>query len=67
LAASRRKVSKDFGIDRHGPIHCQAKPPLPHAPLRRQRRTGKEIAAELSLSPAAVSRILQRRGINKLT
>jgi transposase-like protein len=30
--------------------------------LRRQRYTGKQIAAELAISPASVSRILRRRG-----
>ncbi len=30
--------------------------------LRRQRYTGKQIAAELGVSPATVSRILRRRG-----
>lgn len=35
--------------------------------LRRQRYTGKQIAAELALSPATVSRILKRRGLNKLS
>jgi transposase InsO family protein len=34
--------------------------------LRRQRYTGKQIAAELRLSPATVSRILKRRGLNRL-
>lgn len=34
--------------------------------LRRQRYTGKQIAAECSLSPATISRILKRRGLNKL-
>ncbi len=34
--------------------------------LRRQRYTGKQIAAECSLSPATVSRILKRRGLNRL-
>ncbi len=34
--------------------------------LRRQRRTGKQIAAELRLSPATVSRILKRLGLNRL-
>ena len=34
--------------------------------LRRQRRSGRQIAAELSLSPATVSRILLRLGLNKL-
>lgn len=36
------------------------------AALRRQRHTGKQIAAELGISPATVSRILQRLGLNKL-
>jgi transposase InsO family protein len=35
--------------------------------LRRQRHTGKQIAAELRLSPATVSRILQRLGLNRLS
>jgi transposase InsO family protein len=35
--------------------------------LRRQRYTGKQIAAELAISPASVSRILRRRGLNKLS
>ena len=34
--------------------------------LRRQRRTGKQIAAELHLSPATVSRILKRLGLNRI-
>src|SRR3954468_10132698 len=35
--------------------------------LRRQRYTGKQIAAELSISPATVSRILHRLGLNRLS
>jgi transposase InsO family protein len=34
--------------------------------LRRARHTGKQIAAELGLSPATVSRILKRLGLNRL-
>jgi transposase InsO family protein len=34
--------------------------------LRRQRFTGKQIAAELSISPATVSRILKRLGLNRI-
>jgi transposase InsO family protein len=34
--------------------------------LRRRRWTGKQIAAELGISPASVSRVLQRLGLNKL-
>jgi transposase InsO family protein len=36
------------------------------AELRRRRWTGKQIAAELGVSPASVSRILKRLGLNKL-
>src|SRR5438046_9422638 len=35
--------------------------------LRRQRYTGKQIAAEVGVSPATVSRILQRLGITRPT
>jgi len=35
--------------------------------LRRQRRTGKQIAAELDISPATVSRILKRLGLNRIS
>jgi transposase InsO family protein len=35
--------------------------------MRRQRYTGKQIAAELGISPATVSRILQRLGLNRLS
>ncbi len=34
--------------------------------LRRARRTGKQIASELCLSPATVSRILKRLGLNRI-
>ena len=34
--------------------------------LRRQRLTGKQIAAEVAVSPATVSRVLRRLGLNKL-
>src|SRR3979409_2564763 len=34
--------------------------------LRRQRYTGSQIAVEVGVSPATVSRILRRRGLNKL-
>jgi AraC-like DNA-binding protein len=33
---------------------------------RRQRYTGKQIAAEVGISPATVSRILRRLGLNRL-
>ena len=34
--------------------------------LRRQRFTGQQIAAELAISPATVSRILRRLGLNRI-
>src|ERR1700732_4193260 len=34
--------------------------------LRRQRQTGKQIAAEVGVSPATVSRILRRLGLNRI-
>src|SRR5436305_9356 len=36
------------------------------AELRRQRWTGKLIAQQTGVSPASVSRVLKRRGVNKL-
>jgi transposase InsO family protein len=36
------------------------------AELRRRRWTGQQIAAELAVSPASVSRVLKRCGLNKL-
>jgi transposase len=35
--------------------------------LRRQRHTGEQIAAEVGVSSAAVSRILKRLGLNRLS
>jgi transposase InsO family protein len=35
--------------------------------MRRQRYTGQQIAAELGISPATVSRILHRLGLNRLS
>src|SRR5262249_36023313 len=35
--------------------------------LRRQRYTGTQIARQLAISPATVSRILQRLGLNRLS
>src|ERR1700733_12076016 len=34
--------------------------------LRRQRPTGQQIAAEVHISPATVSRILRRLGLNRI-
>jgi transposase InsO family protein len=58
--------------DRTSRPHCLRRP-TPAAivaqveALRRQRRTGTQIALELRLSPATVSRILKRLGLNKLS
>src|SRR3984885_10051350 len=41
-------------------------PPDP-LPLRRQRHTGKQIAAEVGVSVATVSRVLKRLGLNRLS
>jgi hypothetical protein len=35
--------------------------------LRRQRHSGKQIAAQLAISPATVSRLLRRLGLNRLS
>ena len=35
--------------------------------LRRQRHTGEQIAAEVGVSPATVSRVLRRLGLNRLS
>ena len=51
----------------------QLRQPTPHVVveeierLRRQRWTGKQIAAETGVSPATVSRVLRRQGLNKLS
>jgi transposase len=34
--------------------------------LRRQRWTGKQIAAEVRVSPATISRVLRRLGLNRI-
>ena len=53
------------------PLSSPAKQRRPSAlrsrALRRQRYTGTQIAAEVGVSPATVSRILQRLGLNKLS
>lgn len=51
-------------------FHYRAKPRLPHA-LQSTRctgsgHTGKQFAAEVGISPATVSRILRRLGLNRL-
>ena len=65
----------------HGPAGMQDRSSRPHrlrqptpqsvidriATLRRQRMPGKEIAAQVAVSPATVSRVLKRLGLNKLS
>ena len=57
------------GIARQDLFHCRAKQRLPAAveALRRQRYTCNQIAAELGISPATVSRGLRRLGLNRLS
>ncbi len=65
---------KAVGVD--GLKDRSSRPHRPHKPtsqavvteverLRRQRWTSKQIAAELGISPATVSRILRRLGLNR--
>ena len=62
-AATARKSSRPLSSDSQTPqATCDAV-----EVLRRQRYTGKQIARELGISPATVSRILRRRGLNKLS
>jgi transposase InsO family protein len=53
-----------------GPIRCAGPTPAATieriAEVRRQRWTGKQIAKEVRVSPATVSRILKKLGLNKL-
>src|SRR5947208_4399161 len=55
-----------------GPLDSPTGPLGGHRPveierLRRQRWTGKQIASETGVSPATVSRVLRRLGLNKLS
>ena len=58
-------------IAARGPIGCASRRRRPVIErieaLRRQRMTGKEIAAEVGVSAATVSRVLKRLGLNKLS
>ena len=73
------KWVKRFSADGVGGLHDRSSRPL-SAPsqtapaigaaieaLRRQRHTGKQIAAEVGVSAATVSRILRRFGLNRLS
>ena len=72
MIASTRKAWKVCAIDPRGPFHpSPGQIPLATCTaveaLRRQRYSGKQIASELTISPATVSRILRRLGLNKLS
>ena len=68
----RFRTEGEAGLfDRSSRPHRLHRPTAPNvvdqvARLRRQRTTGKQIAAELGISPATVSRILRRLGLNRL-
>ena len=68
--ASRPKASTACRIAPRGRIACAGRRPRPIVEqieaLRRQRWTGKQIAAEVGVSPATVSRILKRLGLNRI-
>jgi AraC-like DNA-binding protein len=66
-------VAKDWqGCKIAHPGHYRLRRPTPQTViaeierLRRQRWTGKQIAAQVGVSPATVSRVLRRLGLNKL-
>ena len=81
LAVSERTVRNWVKrLKEEGPTGLQDRSSRPHrlyrltpeplvqriAALRRERLTGKAIAAEVGVSPATVSRILKRLGLNRL-
>jgi len=61
------------GLHHHSSRPHRLREPTPQAvidrieSLRRQRMPGKEIAATVEVSPATVSRVLKRLGLNKLS
>ena len=62
LAGLRDRSSRPHRLHRPTPQAVVEK----IAALRRQRWTGKQIAVETGVSPATVSRVLKRLGLNKL-
>ena len=70
VARFRAEGSAGFAIALQGPFHRQAKPRRTTAAaieaLRCQPHTGKQIAGEVGVSPATVSRVLRRLGLNSL-
>lgn len=69
--SAKTSPSRSSASARKALMACAIAPPLP-APcaeaeaLRRQRHTGKQIATGVGISPATVSRILRRLGLNRL-
>ena len=74
---ARKWVARFKAEGRAGLVDRSSRPKRLHRPtpaaiveqvesLRRQRFTGKHIAAELGVSPATVSRILRRLGLNRM-
>jgi len=61
-------LSSAAGVDNAAVIFPTAPPSsnLLGCAVRRQRHTGKQIAAETGVSPATVSRILRRLGSNQM-
>jgi transposase InsO family protein len=62
VAGLRDRSSRPHRLHRPTPAATVAKVEA----LRRQRWTGKQIAAETGVSPATVSRILRRLGLNRM-
>jgi transposase InsO family protein len=63
LAGLVDRSSRPHRLRRPTPAQCVERV----AELRRQRRTGKEIAQTVGVSPATVSRVLKRLGLNRLS
>jgi transposase len=66
LIGTVAKAWRDCTIGHPGRIDCGSRR-LKRWSRRRQRWTGKQIAAETGVSPATVSRVLRRLGLNKLS
>jgi len=70
---ARFEAGGQAGLQDRSSRPCRLYRPTPRATidriesLRRQRLTGKAIAAETGVSPATVSRVLKRLGLNRLS
>jgi transposase InsO family protein len=63
VAGLRDRSSRPLSSASQTPLATQERVEV----LRRQRYIGRQIAAELAISPATVSRILRRLGLNRLS